>query len=458
MYVLNRSVIIRVQSNLCPLSKKELMITQELLNKYNVLQLLHRGIGGDVWLAEHKSLGGKRILKTIEKSHPHHDLLAREAKILQQCRHSSIPIIYDILEFDTQTYIVEEFIQGENLKQYIGRRGRLSASLLLEISIQLCEILIFLHHPARNILHLDIKPENILFENHKMKLIDFGAAICRSQQNKALFVFGTPAYCAPEMREKGILSEKTDIYCMGKCMEYLLFHTPKAPKGYRNIVRRCLRKEGKEYETAGQVLEDLKKLLRKKKTEKNREVWYAVTGITNEQESSMVALQLAMYLRDRYKKPVLYLDCTSAHWMEHLEHSKNRKETLRGQQGFVFERESITVAKRVVPQEINGWRDRGYSLVVSCFGIKEPLALEGSFDACLLTGAITEFNLEQWKTMLLTYDRVEKTAVALTGGDLQLAKRMLGHSCNIDRLPMFFEAFGQSKPFRRQMKRLLGKL
>jgi len=434
------------------------MITQELLNKYNVLQLLHHGIGGDVWLAEHKSLGGKRILKTIEKSHPHHDLLAREAKILQQCRHSSIPIIYDILEFDTQTYIVEEFIQGENLKQYVGRQGRLSASLLLEISIQLCEILLFLHHPARNILHLDIKPENILFENHKMKLIDFGAAIFQSQQKKELFVFGTPAYCAPEMKGQGILSEKTDIYCMGKCMEYLLLHTPKAPKGYRKIVNMCLRKEDREYESAEQVLKDLKKLLRKKKTEKNREIWYAVTGVTNEQESSMVALQLAMYLRDRYKKPVLYLDCTSEHWMEHLEQSKKRKEILGGQQGFVFERESITVAKRVAPQEVNGWRDRGYSLVVSCFGIKAPLALEEGYHACLLAGTITEFNLNQWETMLLSFDRTEKIAVALTGGDFRLAKHFLGHCYRIRRLPAYFEAFGQSKPFRRQMKRLLDKL
>ena len=97
------------------------MILTELLNKYHVLQLLHRGIGGDIWLAEHIALGEKRVLKTIEKSHPQYELLAREAKMLQQCRHSSIPIIYDILEFDTQTYIVEEFIQGENLKQYVGR-------------------------------------------------------------------------------------------------------------------------------------------------------------------------------------------------------------------------------------------------------------------------------------------------------------------------------------------------
>ena len=433
------------------------MIPQELLNKYNVLQLLHRGIGGDVWLAEHKSLGGKRILKAIEKSHPQHDLLAREAKILQQCRHSSIPIIYDILEFDTQTYIVEEFIQGENLKQYIGRQGSLSASLLLEISIQLCEILIFLHHPARNILHLDIKPENILFENHKLKLIDFGSAIFQNQQNEKQFVFGTPAYCAPEMKNQGNLSEKTDIYCMGKCMEFLLLHTPKAPKGYRNMLSISLRKTGREYETAEQVLKDLKKLLRKKTTEKNREIWYAVSGVTSELESTMAALQLAMYLRDRYKKPVLYLDCTKEHWMEHPEYSNNQRKTFGGQQGFVFERKGITVAKRVAFQEINGWRNRGYPLVVVCFGIQIPLISEGAYRRCLFTGTITEFNLKEWD-VLLPFGRDGNVAVALTGGDIRLAKRAFGPGCKIGWLPMYFEAFGQSKPFRRELKRLLNKM
>ncbi len=434
------------------------MIPQELLNKYNVLQLLHRGIGGDVWLAEHKSLGGKRILKSIEKSHPHYGVLACEAKILQQCQHSSIPIIYDILEFDTQTYIVEEFIQGENLKQYIGRQGSLSASLLLEISIQLCEILIFLHHPARKILHLDIKPENILLVNHKLKLIDFGAATCRNRQSEECFVFGTPAYCAPEMKYQGKLSEKTDIYCMGKCMEFLLLHTPKAPKGYRNVINMCLRKAGREYESAEQVLKDLKRLLRKKKTERNREIWYAVSGVVSEQHSSMVALQLAMYLRDRYKKPVLYLDCTKEHWMERLEHSTNQQETWRGQQGFVFERENITVAKRVAPREVNGWRDRGFSLVVVCFGIQTPLAPEGGYCGCLFAGAITEFSLKEWETVLLSFGRTEKFAVALTGGDIRLAKRALRHICRVGRLPMFFEAFGKSKPFGRYVKCLLDKM
>ena len=448
-----------VQSSCIPsVSGKEFMISNELLNKYNVLQLLHHGIGGGVWLAEHKALGGKRVIKVIEKSHPQYEELAREAKMLQQCQHPSIPIIYDILEFDTQTYIVEEFIQGENLKQYIARQRSLSASLLLEISIQLCDILIFLHNPVRQILHLDIKPENLLFSNHKLKLIDFGSAICQGKQSQERCIFGTPAYCAPEMKNKGRLTEKTDIYCMGKCMEYLLLHTPKAPKGYQNIIERCLRKNSEEYQSAEQVRRDIEKLRRRRIKEKDIEQWYAVTGPLSEYDSCMTAVQLAMYLRDRYKKPVLCLDCTVERLMERMEQSENHQIKAGENKSFVFERNQITVAKRVAPQEISGWRGRGYACVVVCFGKLSPLVAGGPYRLCLCTGAITEFSLEQWKKVLLPLGRTEKTAVALTGGNLFLAKKEFGKVGRICRLPEYFEAFEQSKSFKRQMKHLLGKM
>ena len=450
MKVYNKSTKLLVS----PGKRKEIMQSNELLNKYQILQLLHRGIGGDVWLVEHKALGGKRVIKVIEKSNPHHDVLAREAKILQQCQHSSIPIIYDILEFDTQTYIVEEFIQGENLKQYIKRQRTISASLLLDFSVQLCDILSFLHNPARNILHLDLKPENILVRDHKLKLIDFGSAICRNQPNDTGIIFGTPAYCAPEMKSMERLTEQTDIYCMGKCMEYLVLHTPKAPKGYRNIVDRCLRKKGKEYVTAEQICADLKKVSHKRITEKNPEHWYAVTGISSEEESSMAALQLAMYLRDRYKKAVLYLDCTRSHQMEQLEHSEKKQEAGESN-SFVMERNSITVVKRVVPQELGGWHDRGFAIVVVCFGKDNPLQYDCPCRICIYAGAVTEFNLELWKKTLLPMGRAKDIAVALTGGDAFLAKRKFGKLCRIKKLPAYFCAFGQSKPFKRQMKALL---
>lgn len=425
------------------------MHPDELLNKYNVLQLLHHGIGGDVWLAEHKALGSKRVLKVIEKNHPQYDVLAREARILQQCQHSSIPIIYDILEFDTQTYIVEEFIQGETLKQYIARQGSLSASLLLEFSIQLCNILIFLHNPARKILHLDLKPENILLVDHKLKLIDFGSAICQRTQNGSEVIFGTPAFCAPEMKTMGKLTERTDIYCMGKCMEYLLFHTPKAPKGYRNIVESCLRKVEKEYADATQVLADLNRIRCKKTAEKNRENWYAVMSALSEQDSSMTALQLAMYLRDRYHASVLCLDCTKEGVMEY----QQRKEGDAN--SFATERKQIKVVRRVALWEVNGWRGRGYTRIVVCLGKQSPLLSETPYRICICTGAVTEFNLEQWNKMLLPLCSTYQTAVALTGGDIALAKKEWKGLCRVQKLTPFFCAFEQSKPFRRQMKHLL---
>ena len=431
------------------------MLPKELLEKYHVLQLLHHGIGGDVWLAEHVALGGKRVLKAIEKSHPQHDALAREAKMLQQCQHSSIPIIYDILDFDTQTYIVEEYIEAETLKQYMVRNKILSVSLLLEISIQLCDILIFLHNPARPILYLDLKPENLLFSDRKLKLVDFGSAIYRNRQKEEVFIFGTPGYCAPEMKSMGRLTEGTDIYCMGRCMEAMLFHAPEAPKGYRNIVEKCLRNAEEEYLTAEQVKRDLEKLRRRKTKEKSKEVWYAVTGVSSEQDSSVAALQMAMYLRNRYKKAVLYLDCTKGSLMEHLELAQNTLTKQEKQNSFVFERNGITVAKRVALQEISGWRDRGYAYVVVCFGKTSPLLSGCSFQRCLVAGAVTEFSLMKWRNMLLPLGKAHTTAVALTGGDKKLAKREFGEHCYIAELPAYVRPFKEITPFQRQMKRLL---
>ena len=431
------------------------MIPKELLNKYHILQLLHHGIGGDVWLAEHIALGGKRVLKAIEKSHPQHDVLAREAKMLQQCHHTSIPIIYDILDFDTQTYIVEEFIQGETLKQYIVRQRRIPTSMLLTISIQLCDILIFLHNPARPVLYLDLKPENILITNYTVKLVDFGSAIYQRNQKEEKVIFGTPAFCAPEMKAMGKLTEQTDIYCMGKCMEYMLFHTPNAPKGYRNIVEACLRKTEKNFSTAEQLKKELEALRRKKTKEKSKEVWYAVTGILSEHDSSITALQLAMYLRKRYKKPVLFLDCTVTGQMEQLEQF-TKQETKSGETGsFVFERNGITIAKRVAPQEISGWRGRGYTYIVACFGKQSPLLSDCPFNVCVLAGAVTEFSLKQWKDMILPLGEIQKVAVALTGGDVALAKQELEGRCRIGRLPSYFRAFGSIKPFQKQIKYLI---
>ncbi len=428
--------------------RKEFMLHKELLKKYRVLKVLHRGLGGEVLLAEHMGLSGRRVIKSIDRTHPWHDILIQEARILQQCHHPSIPIIYDILEFDTQTCIVEEFIEGETLRQYVLRRRSLSDSLLLNFSTQLCEILQYLHHPSRNILHLDLKPENLLISDYRVKLVDFGSAICRSEQNKNRLFFGTPGYCAPEQEVAGELSEETDIYGLGRCMEYLLCHTKHVPKGYRTIVDNCLRRGQKRYRDVQQVKNELEKLKKSKRPERTRETWIGVAAVFSEADSSLLAVSIARYLRKRHKKSVLYLDCSSGQSLEQL---RNKED------GFVTERNGITIAGRVAPEEIRGFRDRGYSYIICDFGNRNPLFSGLSFSGCYLAGPFMQWTKEQWQQRITETTGEVAPVLVLTGGDACLARKLFHRQCTVQKVSLYFEGFGNSERLHRQIKKLLGR-
>lgn len=422
------------------------MLHRELLKKYKVLKVLHHGLGGDVCLAEHMGLSGRRVIKTIDCTHPWHDILVKEARMLQQCRHPSIPIIYDILEFDTHTYLIEEYIEGETLTQYIQRRRSLSDSLLLTYSTQLCDILQYLHHPARNILHLDLKPDNILISDHRVKLVDFGSAICRKEQ-KTQYVFGTPGFCAPEQETAGEMSAETDLYGLGRCMEYLLYHAKKVPKGYRKIVDNCLRRGQKQYQNAEQVRCDLEKLRVCRRTERPKEHWIYVSAALSEADSSLFSGMLACYLRKRYRKNVICLDCSCGQAMEGL----RKKED-----GFVTEQEGVAFAAGVAPEEIRGFRGRGYDYIVCDFGNRVPVGTEPHAYRRFLTGPMVPWMKKQWEHRMRE-TAGEKITAVITAGDLRLAKKELGMQCPVYGLSLVFAGAGLPIRLRRQMKHLLGK-
>ena len=428
--------------------RKEFMLHKELLKKYKVLKVLRHGLGGEVLLAEHMGLSGRRVIKAIDRAHPWHDTLIKEARILQQCHHPSIPIIYDILEFDTQTFIVEEFIEGETLKQYTLRRRSLSDSLLLNYSTQLCEILQYLHHPSRNILHLDLKPENLLISDHRLKLVDFGSAICRSEQNKNQPVFGTPGYCAPEQETAGKLSEETDIYGLGKCMEYLLYHTKHVPKGYRTIVEKCLRKRQGRYRSAEQVKRDLEKLSGTRRMEKPREIWIGVASVLSEADSNLFAMTLAGYLRKRHRKNVLYLDCSKEQYLEKLREEED---------GFVTERNGIIIAGRVAPEEVKGFRDRGFTYIICDFGNRNPLFSDQLFFRYYLTGPMMQWTKKQWQQRITETTLDVAPVLVLTGGDVPLARKLFRKQCPVKCVSLHFEGPGKVRRLHRQMKKLLGR-
>ena len=187
--------------------------------------------------------------------------------------------------------------------------------------------------------------------------------------------------------------------------------------------------------------------------EKSKETWYAVTGVLSEYDSSLFALQLAPWLSCHYKKPVLYLDCTRENVLEMLQSFQVEEQTKA--YGFVLEQEGITIAKRVAPQEIKGWRGRGYEYIVCDFGKQSSNISECAFSTCFLVGAITKWTIEQWKREVALLPTLQKIGIALIGGEKTLAQEVFGERCCIQNISTYFVPFQLSKLFSRQVRCLL---
>ncbi|MFU8795563.1 MAG: protein kinase domain-containing protein, partial [Dethiobacteria bacterium] len=100
----------------------------------------------------------------------------REAQSAAALSHPHIVNIYDVGEEEGTYYMVMEYVDGENLKEYIRKQGKLSPAEAIKITRQIAEALEQAH--AAGVVHRDIKPQNILFSKEgKVKVTDFGIAI-----------------------------------------------------------------------------------------------------------------------------------------------------------------------------------------------------------------------------------------------------------------------------------------
>lgn len=189
--------------------------------KYKILGLLGRGGTAKVYLAEHIKLKSYRAIKCISKYHPLYDLQRNEAFILKNLKHSCIPIIYDIEEDEEGSYIVEQYLEGENLTDYIEARGILSEDIIIQYGIQLCDLIHYLHSIERPVLYVDLKPDNIIVSDGILKLIDFGSALYRDELLDGQDYTGTRGYAAPEIYNRQKIDERCDVYGIGMLLYYM---------------------------------------------------------------------------------------------------------------------------------------------------------------------------------------------------------------------------------------------
>ncbi|MBN3948108.1 MAG: serine/threonine protein kinase [Nostoc sp. NMS7] len=157
------------------------------------------------------------------------ELFNQEAVQLDQLgKHPQIPELLAYFTQEDRQYLVQEFIDGQNLAQELAHQGAFSETQIWQLLNDLLSVLQFCH--ARHVIHRDIKPENIILRSgdSKLVLVDFGAAksAIGAALNQTGTSIGSPEYVAPEqMRGRAVFA--SDIYSLGAtCINLLTVRSP----------------------------------------------------------------------------------------------------------------------------------------------------------------------------------------------------------------------------------------
>ncbi|MGI0486449.1 protein kinase domain-containing protein, partial [Pantanalinema rosaneae CENA516] len=181
-----RSGYVRIEGkSSLPPNKNNLMLGATLIDRYHILRHLSRGGFGQTYVAEDLHLPGKPLcvvkqLKPKESDRVSLEMARRffdqEAEVLYKLgTHDQIPELLAHFEENQEFYLVQDYIDGDDLSHEITSGKRWSEPQVIDLLRELLEILVFVHQ--HNVIHRDIKPENLIRRkaDQKLFLIDFGA-------------------------------------------------------------------------------------------------------------------------------------------------------------------------------------------------------------------------------------------------------------------------------------------
>ncbi len=205
------------------------MAVQQLIaDRYELKETVGSGGMSTVYCAFDTLLERHVALKILHEQfgaeEEHVERFRREARAVAQLSHPNIVTVIDRGEEDGRQFIVFELIEGENLKELVGRGGPLPVRRVLELGLEVGRALAFAH--AQGLVHRDVKPQNVLLnEDGLAKVTDFG--IVRSMdavggQTETGTVLGTSHYIAPEQARGERVDAQTDVYSFGVVLYELL--------------------------------------------------------------------------------------------------------------------------------------------------------------------------------------------------------------------------------------------
>ena len=190
--------------------------------RYEILGRIGSGGMADVYKGKDHKLNRYVAIKVLKSDYRTDEVFIKkflsEAQAAAGLMHPNVVNVYDVGQDRGLYYMVMELVEGITLKDYIEKKGRLSAKETISISIQMVTGLQAAHN--QHIIHRDIKPQNIIIsKDGKVKVTDFGIArATTATQTISTSVMGSVHYTSPEQARGGVVDQKSDIYSIGITM------------------------------------------------------------------------------------------------------------------------------------------------------------------------------------------------------------------------------------------------
>ncbi|MGN0399878.1 MAG: Stk1 family PASTA domain-containing Ser/Thr kinase [Blautia sp.] len=258
-------------------------------DRYEIVSKVGSGGMADVYKAKDHKLNrfvAMKVMKPEFSSDTNFiSKFQREAQAAAGLAHPNIVNVFDVGEDQGVNYIVMELVEGITLKEYISKKGKLTVKEATSIAIQVAMGLEAAHN--RNIVHRDIKPQNIIISTDgKVKVTDFGIARAASSNTISTNAMGSVHYSSPEQVRGGYSDYKSDIYSLGITMYEMVTGmvpfdgdttvaiaikhlqeemippseiTPDLPHSLEEIIMKCTQKSpDRRYSTLAELINDLK--------------------------------------------------------------------------------------------------------------------------------------------------------------------------------------------------------
>jgi serine/threonine protein kinase len=182
--------------------------------RYRLLERVGRGGTAVVWRAHDELLGRDVAVKQLIPPHP--DGLA-EARIAARVRHPNVAAVHDLILYGRSYWLVMDYHPAGTLATLLRGGRRLPPAIVAALGLQLLAALRAVH--AAGVVHCDVKPANLLVDDGRLVLVDFGIAVAGGDhpvgRSDPSFVVGSPPYMAPEIVRGEIPGPPADLWSLG---------------------------------------------------------------------------------------------------------------------------------------------------------------------------------------------------------------------------------------------------